>query len=378
MNISVLQENLAKAVSTVAKFTDPGRTLPVLGNILLEADNSRLRLAATNLQMSITMWIGAKVDRPGAITLPAKTFSDLVNNLSKERVDLSLDHATHTVTVRCGTTKSNIKGIDADEFPPINHGDRTDFSIEARVLREMINHTAFASAKEDTRPVLTGVYTLIEGSQVTMAATDGYRLSVRYAQLETPVSQKVEVVIPARTLMEVARIVGDEDELIGITLPGKRDIITFHMNNVDISSQVLEGRFPDYKAIIPRSYVTTMTVYTDDLLRKCKAAEIFSRDEANSGRLFVKPPRLPGDAGEVIVAGKSAERGDTDGVIDAHVEGEAQDISFNLRYLIEVLNVVDSERITFQSNGIDNPGVLRIEGRDDFVHVIMPMMPLNR
>jgi DNA polymerase III subunit beta len=373
MIISVLQENLLKGVSTVSKFSDSGRTLPVLANILLEAEGSRLKLAATNLQMSITMWIGAKVDEPGSITLPAKTLGELVNNLSRERVDLTLEQATNTVMVRCGTTKSNIKGLDADEFPPITHGDDVDLSIPARALREMINHVAFAAAKEEVRPILTGVYTLIDGDQVTMAATDGYRLAVRYARLETPFGKKTEVVIPAKTLQEVARIISDDDEEVGISLPSKRDIVTFHLPNIDVSCQVLEGRFPDFKAIIPRGYITSTTMYTDDLLRKCKAAEVFSRDNSNSGRLYVKPPRMAGDAGEVIIAGKSAERGDTDGVIDAHVEGEPLEISFNIKYLIEVLNVVGSERVQFQSNGAENPAVIRIEGREDFLHVIMPM-----
>jgi len=376
MNISVLQDNLAKAVSTVSKFSDPGRTLPVLANILLEADGSRLRLGATNLQMSITMWIGAKVQMEGAITLPAKTLADLVNNLSpKDRVDLQLDPATHTVHIKCGTTNSNIKGIDADEFPPINHGDQIDLALDAKVLREMINQTAFASAREENRPILTGVYMLLENNQMTLAATDGYRLGVRYATLEASFPKKTEVVIPARTMQEVARIISDDDEIVEITLPGQRDIITFHLKNVDISAQVLEGRYPDFRAIIPRSYITTSTMYTGDLLRKCKAAEIFSRDNAYSGRIIIKPPRDANSAGEVIVTGKSQERGDTDGMIDAHVSGEALEITFNIRYLIEALNAVDSERVVLQSNGAESPGVIRIEGRDDFVHIIMPMGP---
>lgn len=373
MIISVLQENLAKGVSTVSKFADTGRTLPVLANILLEAEGSRLKLAATNLQMSITMWIGAKVEESGSITVPAKTFGELVNTLSKERVDLSLDKTSHTVSVRCGTTKSNIKGIDSDEFPAVAHGEEIDFHIDAKVLREMINQTAFASAKEDNRPILTGVYTHIEGDTLTMAAADGYRLSVRTAKLEIPFNRKVEIVIPAKTLLEVARIISDDESQVGVSLPAKRDNVTFHLNNVAISSQILEGRFPDFRAIIPRGFVTSSTMYTEDLLKKCKAAQVFSKDNANSGRLYVKPPRLPGDAGEVIIAGKSVERGETDSVIDAHVDGEPLDISFNISYLIDVLNVLGSERVVFQSNGAENPGVIRIEGREDFVHVIMPM-----
>lgn len=373
MIISVLQENLQKGLSTATKAVDSRPNLPVLSNILLEADGSRLRLAATNLQMSITMWIGAKVDQPGAITLPAKTFADLVNNLSPERVDLRLDPQTHSVQVHCGATNSNIKGIDADEFPPITHGEGADITIEGKVLQEMINQTAFAAAKEDNRPILTGVYTEIEGDKITMAAADGYRLAVRNGTLLTPAAAPINMVIPAKTLMEVSRIIDEYDNEIGISLPAVRDIVTFHLQNVDITSQLLEGRFPDFSAIIPRSYVTSTVMYTQDLLTACRRAQIFARDSANSGRLAVKPPKGPGEPGEVQIIGKSAERGDLDGMLDASVEGEPLDISFNIEYLIDVLRVVNEERVVFQSNGAENPGVLRPENREDFIHVIMPM-----
>jgi len=373
MIVSVLQENLAKGLSIVSKAVESRPQLPVLSNILLIAENSRLQLAATNLQLSITCWIGAKIDEPGSITLPAKTLVELVNNLSQERVDLKLDVLTSTVHVKCGTTKSNIKGIDADEFPPITHGTDADVVIGGRVLREMINQTAFAAAKEDNRPILTGVYTELDGQVMTMAAADGYRLAVRTTEIEELFEEKRHFVIPARTLNEVARVITEEDEQVQITLPAERDIVTFHLANVDISSQLLEGRFPDFAAIIPRGYVTSTTLYTSDLLKKCQTAEIFARDNANSGRLYVKPPAGAGEPGEVMVAGKSAERGDNENMLDAQVEGEPLDISFNIKYLIDVLRVIDDEQVTFQSNGAENPGVIRPRDRDDFIHVIMPM-----
>jgi DNA polymerase III subunit beta len=373
MMISVLQENLQKGLSIVTKAVEGKPTLPVLANVLLEAEDSRLRLAATNLQMSVTMWIGAKVDQPGSITLPAKTFADLVSNLSPERVDLKLDPATHTVQVRCGATTSNIKGIDADEFPPITHGQGEDVSMDAKVFQEMVNQTAFAAAKEDNRPVLTGVYFDLNGDNITMASADGYRLAVRNGKLLRPAVKPVAMNIPARTLMEVARVIDETDEEVAISLPGKRDIVTFHLKNVDITSQLIEGRFPDFTAIIPRGYITSTVMYTQDLLKACRRAQIFARDSANSGRIHVRPANGPGEPGEVQIVGKSNERGDLDGFLDASVEGESLDISFNIEYLIDVLKVIREERVVFQSNGPENPGVIRPENRDDFVHVIMPM-----
>jgi DNA polymerase-3 subunit beta len=373
MKTSVLQDKLAKGLSIVGKAVENRPTLPVLGNVLMATEDARLRLSATNLEMSITTWIGAKVDREGAITLPAKTFADLVNNLSPERVDLSLDSSTHTVNVRCGATNSNIKGIDASEFPLVPQGGDPDVVIPGKTLKEMITQTVFAAAKEDNRPILTGIQTVFDGNVMTMVAADGYRLAVRTTEIDQHFEKPVELVIPARALAEVGRVIGDEDEEVSITLPKDRDIVLFHMKHTDIATQLLEGKFPDVSAIIPRSYVTSSVMYTSDLLAACKRAEIFARDSAYSAKIQVRPASGPGEPGAVTIVGMSAERGDNEGMLDASVEGEQLQISFNIRYLIDALNVIPDERVVFESNGAANPGVLRPENRDDFVVVIMPM-----
>jgi DNA polymerase-3 subunit beta len=375
MRVSVRQENLAKGLSIVGKAVENRPTLPVLSNVLLATEDARLKLAAMDmgLGMSITCWIGAKVDQAGSITLPSRTLADLVNNLSPERVDLALDKSTQTMNVRCGATVSNIKGIDSSEFPLIPEDTQGDVIVSGQVLKDMISQTVFAAAKEDNRPILTGVYTEFNGNMMTMAAADGYRLAVRTTEIEQPFDKKLAIVIPARALAEVARIISDEDEEVSITLPGERDLVLFHMKNTNVSSQLLEGKFPDFGAIIPRTYNTSSVVYTSDLLRACKRAEIFARDSAGSAQLMVKPPKGPGEPGEVVLVGKSSERGDNTGMIDASVEGEPLETSFNIKYLIDALNVISDERVVLQSNGSANPGVLRPENRDDFIYIVMPM-----
>ncbi len=373
MKISVLQENLQKALSAAARAVDNRPTLPVLANVLISTEDSRLRVSATNLEMSITTWIGAKIHEPGAITLPAKTLTELVSNLSPERVDMTLDTSSLTVNVRCGATNSNIKGIDADEFPMVPESKEPDLAIPAKVLKEMIRHTEFAAAKDESRPILTGIYTELDGNTLTMAAADGYRLAVRTAEIDNTFPEPKSMVIPARSLSEVARLIGDDDQNIYITLPGERDFVMFQTEYTEISSQLLEGRFPDFSAIIPRSYSTSTLIETSDLLRAAKRAEIFARDNANSARIEIKPPGAPGDSGEMLVIGRSSERGDNEGLLQATIEGEELAIAFNIKYLIDVLNVVQEDRVVIESNGAANPGVVRPEGREDFVHVIMPM-----
>ncbi len=377
MRVSILQDQLARGLSIVSRAVDSRPTLPVLANVLLATEDARLKLAATNLEMSITTYIGAKVDRPGAITLPAKTFGELVSNLSPERVDLSLDEATQTVNVRCGMTNSNIKGIAASEFPPVPETAEPDVVLPAKLIRDMINQTVFAAAKEDNRPILTGLYTHFEGNVMTIAAADGYRLAVRTAQIEENFAKPRTLVIPAKTMAELARIIGDEDKEVGITLPGERDLALFYYESTVISTQLLEGKFPDFGALIPKSYSTSMTVYTTDLLRACKRAEIFARDSNYSARVFVKPAKGPSEPGEVTVIGKSAERGDNEGSLDASVEGDGLEVAFNIRYLIDVLNVINDERVVLESNGSAHPGVIRPENGKDFVYIVMPMS-INR
>ena len=374
MKVSVLQENLAKGLSIVGRSVPNRPTMQVLGNVLLETEEGRLKLAATNLELGITAWIGAKIEEDGAITVPARTFIDLVNQLSPERVDLDLDVRNQTLKVHCGATSSNIKGIDANEFPLIPQaGDDPGVSVPGAVMREMISQVVFSAATDDNRPILTGVYTRFSADEMVMAAADGYRLSVRRTPLEMGTPQPTELIIPARTLAELGRIIGDEDEEVLISIPQGRNQVIFHLKNVDVASTLLDGKFPDYNAIIPKGHTTSTVAYTADLLRACKRADIFARDVNNNAKVTVTPADSPSAPGMVRLSATSNERGNADAIVDATVDGDQQEISFNVRYLIDVLNVIKEEQVVLQSNGPTAPGVIKPVGREDFVHVIMPM-----
>ncbi len=372
MRVSILQDQLAKGLGIVSRVVDTRNPLPVLANVLLATEDSRLKIAATNLELSIVTYIGAKVDRAGAITLP-KTFPDLVNTLSPEKVEIVVDEATHSAEIRCGMTRSVIKGIAGSEFPPVPESAEAEVVMQGRQLKEMINQTVFAAAREESRPILTGILMQFEDDVLTMAAADGYRLAVRKARLHEKFKKPRSIVVPARALSEVARIIVDEDKEIGIALPGEREQVTFLVDNTTVSSSLLQGKFPDFGAIIPKSYNTAATVYTSDLLRECKRAEIFARDNAYSGRFIVRAPHAQGEPGQVALVAKSAERGEYEGFVDAGVEGNDLEVAFNIRYMIDVLNAIGEERVIIESNGSAHAGVIRPENRDDFISVIMPM-----
>jgi DNA polymerase-3 subunit beta len=374
MRVSVLQENLYKGLSIVSRAIQSRPTLPILANVMLSTDDARLQLSATNLELGITAWIGAKVEQDGAITVPAKTLQELVSTLPPERVDIDLDVRTLTMHLRCGARSANIKGMDAAEFPRVPEFDAAHaIAVKGTVFKEMIDQVVFAAAKEDNRPILTGILMRFEGDVLTLAAADGYRLSVRTTELEFNAGDREPLIVPSRTLQELSRIISDEDEDVLIGLPDGRGQVMFGLRSVVIVSQLIEGKFPDYEAIIPRNYETSILAYTDDLLAACKSSEVFAKDSANTAKILVEPSGMPNVPGKVTVAGQSQEKGDAEAPLDASIEGRSMEIAFNIRYLIDVLNVIREDQVVLETSGPTAPGVVRPDGRDDFIHVIMPM-----
>ncbi len=374
MKVSCLQENLTKGLGVVSRaVASRSTTLPVLSNIMLSTDNGRLKLAATNLEIGINCWIGAKVELEGAITVPARTFADLVNTLPPDRIDMELSVRTQTLHLRCGRSEANIKGIDAQEFPliPSPEGDE-QILVEPDVLKKMINQVAFAAATDESRLMLTGVLTKFDGDQLTMAAADGFRVSVRSATLDTAVPKSLQVLIPAKALIELARISGEQQDPVQVTFTPSRNQILFHLSNTDLVAQLIDLQFPDYEQIIPKRYNTRTVVSAAEMLKACRAANIFAREAANTTRLNI----VPGGEltpGHVNIAARSDETGDNVGEVDAAIEGDPITIAFNVRYLLDVLSVIDASQISLETTTANNPGVIKPIGDSDYIHVIMPM-----
>jgi DNA polymerase-3 subunit beta len=373
MKVSCLQENLSKGLSIVGRAVSPRSTLPVLGNVLLATDAGRLKLSATNLEVGINCWIGAKVEEEGAITVPGPTLADLVSALPPERVDMELIVRTQTLNLRAGRSEANVKGIDAQEFPlvPVPEGEG-GIPVEAEVLREAVEQVAFAAATDESRPILTGVLAKFEEGQLTLAAADGFRLSVRTILLAQPVSDPFNIIIPSRALVELRRISGEQEDPIVITITPTRNQVLFQLTNIVLVSQLIDGNFPDYRQIIPRDCTTHTVVDTAALLKACKAALIFARDAAHISRVHVKPSSELAP-GHVVVSATSAETGDDVSELDGSIEGEEVEIAFNVRYLIDVLSAIRTPQVTLDTTTSSSPGVLRPVGDVDFTHVIMPM-----
>ena len=375
MKLSCLQENLKRGLAVVGHAVAGKSTLPVLSNILLATDEGRLKLAATNLEIGITCWIGAKVDEEGAVTIPAKLLSDYVGGLPNDKISMALDARTQMLTVQCGREfVANMKGIEAEEFPIIpTIEDRTPtVSFPPDVLREAIDQVAFAAASDDTRPVLAGVLLRLKDDTATFAAADGFRLSVRTIALPEPVTEPMEVIIPSRTLTELSRIIGDTEGPVEVTVTASGGQILFHTEEMDLVSRLIEGKFPDFERIIPSSYATRSVLETQELAKAVKLASYFANASANIVKLtFESGGEL--EPGKLTLSANAAEVGDNQSSLDVMITGEGGQLALNVRFLSEALSAMKTSQIALETQTAQSPGVFRPIGTEGFIHIVMPM-----
>ncbi len=373
MKLTCLQENFNRGLSIVGRAVATRTTLPITNNVLLATDDGRLKLVATNLEMAVSCWIGAKIEEEGEITVPARLLTEFVSTLPSDTISINLSPQTKTLGLKCARFEARISGIDAKEFPPIpSVDDGVTTKVEVEAVRQAINQVVFAAATEESRPVLTGVCTQFEGSTVTFAAADGFRLAVFKMPIKDKISQKSEVIIPSRTLAELSRLIGDQDEAVTVTLNLNKSQILFRLKTTELVSQLVQGNFPNYSQLIPKSYNTRVMVNVADFLRATKTASIFARDGSGIVRLVVTPGSEK-NPGKLAVSARSEEIGDNVGEIDATVEGAEAKIAFNGKYLIDVLSVLHESQVALEITNPSSPGLLKPVGAENYTHVVMPM-----
>ncbi|MFN8440243.1 MAG: DNA polymerase III subunit beta [Caldilineaceae bacterium] len=392
-----MQENLVKGLSIVGRAVSSRSTLPVLGNILIEAKDDQLRLAATNLEIGVNCWLGAKVEDEGSITVPARLLTEFVSSLPPERIDMDLSVRTQTLHLSCARYEANMKGIDAADFPNLPTMDGDDNStlqgatleLDPLGLRKMVEQVVFAASSDESRPTLTGVEVKFDNGRMSMAATDGFRLSLRGTAVEgLKNGEPLNVIVPSRSLAELARISADADETqpvkvivtqarnqILFQIWGKQDVKgSFH--RVEMASQLIDARFPDYRGIIPKNFTTRTVVDTASLLKAVRVAFLFARDNANIIKVAIAPSNGT-HGGQIKLTATSNEMGDNVSEIDAMVEGQELEIAFNAKYLIDVLSQIDQPQIVIETTQPTRPGTIRPigMGQEEFLHVVMPMQP---
>ena len=374
MKLSCLQENLSRGLSIVGRAVAGRSTLPITQNVLLETDRSMLKLSATNLEIAITTWIGSMIEEEGAFTVPARLLTEFVNSLPSDRIDLEMEEGGGVLRFVCGRAEARIHGADANDFPPIP---QVEEGVAARIgaqdFKLAISRVAFAAATEESRPVLTGVEAKLSGDRFTLAAADGFRLAVQHGALAEPVESDIGVIVPARTLNELSRLLGDQNDTVDIMMVPARSQVMFKIGGVEVVSQLVQGAFPNYDQLIPQKYDSRSVFDLQKLLRATRSAAIFARDGSNIIRMQMTPgeEEAPGKA---VISARSEEVGENQGEVDTEaIEGGESKIAFNSRYLQEVLAVLERGQVALETTTSSSPGVFKPIGSDDYVHVVMPM-----
>jgi DNA polymerase-3 subunit beta len=372
MKVTCTQEALSRGLSIVGRAVAARSPLPITANVLIASDGGRLKLSATNLEITMSCWIDATIEEEGAITVPARLLADFVNTLPNDRISLTVAPRSRQVKVECARNEAQIGGLDAEDFPPAPVvQDGIEVKLDAKGLRQAIAQTVFAAATDDSRPVLTGVDTKFDGASLTLAASDGFRLSVYKLPLETSV-EAAEIVVPAKALAEVSRLLAEQESPVTLRTNAAKSQVLFRLENAEMVAQLIQGTFPNFNQLIPASYSSKAVAEVGEFLRETRIASVFARDGSGIVRLVV----TPGEGvtpGKIVISARAEEVGDNEGEIDAAVEGEGVKIAFNGKYLQDVLQALETGQLAMETTGPSSQGVFRTVGDENYVHVIMPM-----
>jgi len=364
MELTVTQENFARALNAVGRVASSRTQLPILSNILLRTDGTRLLIAATDLEIATTQYIGAKISKPGAITVPARLITEFVSNLPKDAITIKV--INDNIHLSCGNYNSTINVVIADDFPElptIEESDSVSYSINVEEFKQAVSQTIITTSSDSTRPVLTGVYWHSHEGNIYLAATDGYRLSERRL-VET--KSDVSAIIPTQTLQEVLRTITEGSDVVDILFDESQ--VRFRINEAEIISRLIDGNFPNYRQLIPQKSDTHAIVNKQEFVRVTKIAGLFARESGGSVTLTVSA-----DKNNISLHSIASELGENTSEMSADVTGEGQ-ITLNSRYISEALGVFDAENIDIAFSGKLSPCIIKsTDAKTNYYHVIMPL-----
>lgn len=361
MKLQVTQENLNKALGTVARVANARGTLPVLANVLIKTVNNRVSIAATNLDIAITQYIGAKVSEEGSITVPARLMQDFVSSLPAGNIELDLDdYKLHIVTDQY---KSVINGVSAEEFPvmpAIESGQ--SWSIPGPVLKKSLQQVVLAASNDEARPILTGVFMHTHEGKLYMAATDSYRLGEKMLM---PHAEEISLLVPVSAMQDLLRIVSDIEDDVQVTHDDQQ--VLFRVGDVELVARLIEGKYPPYRNLIPSNFSTSAVLKRADLLNVTKVSSLFARESAGSITIEVSEVSQ-----ELSIRSVASQLGENNAKAAAKITGSGE-ITLNSRYLLDALHALSGDQVEFCFNGKLDAIVLRDPEANDYLHLIMPL-----
>jgi DNA polymerase-3 subunit beta len=366
MKVFCDQKDLSYALNTVNKAISPNNTLPVLNNILLKAENKKLHLSATNLELAISLNIDADVRNEGSITVPARLITNHVALLSDGQVELNLTDGL-TLSIKSKGSETKIKGINADEFPLIPRIENPKIvKIPAKELSRAIMRTVFAASQNPAKPVLSGVNFIVDKDIMKVVATDSYRLAEQKIHLKDKVDFSVQSIIPARTVQELGKVIGkDEDQ--DVEMEFSESQILFKIGPVELTSRLIEGAFPAYEKIFPKTSKTKIDVQLDEFIKTVKRVSLFARENNNNIKLAAT------NDGKLTISTDETKVGEEKAEVDVEMSGENNKIALNAQYLSDVLNYLDIDKARVELNDKLSPAAIKPCKDDDYVYIIMPL-----
>lgn len=363
MKLKVTQANLSKALSIVSRVAASRTTLPILSNILIKAEGNTLSIAATNLEIAITYTVPGKVEEEGSITVPSRLMTDFVGSLPDENIDLTLEG--QSLHIKAGKYTSTINGVSAKEFPSLPEiSEGRSGVVPAADLKRALQQTVFAASSDEARQVLTAIYTHTHDNELYVVATDSYRL----AEKKLGASElDFSLLVPASTMQELLRIIGDDDSDISYTYDDTR--MMFNCGDVTVISRLIDGKYPDYRQLIPESGEIVFTIKKSDFVNITKVSSLFAKESAGSITLDVDD-----DQQEVSIRSIASQVGENTSRAEAIVKGSGS-VTLNSRYLLDALNAFSDDEIKFSFSGKTSPCVIRSSNpkKQDYLHVVMPL-----
>lgn len=362
MKGTVLRKDFSQSLSTASRFISSRAQLPILSNVVLKADKARLHLYATNLEISIAISQGAKIEEEGEIAVPARTINDLVHNLSGESI--SFETQQETLHLQTESFSGTVAAMNPSDFPVIPVSiEKETLALPANDLLEAISQVLYSVSADETRPVLSGVLFKFEGDTLMLVASDGYRLAQRVMKLPSPVKES-SIIIPKGILSELGRIVSQDS--IQVEIREKESQILFALNDTVLSSRTIEGEYPPFEAVIQKQTSVEVQVDKHDLVNAVKISAVYAREGGNSVKFTVKD-------GALVLSAQSSTVGSQETSVDASVNGGDAEVALNYKFVEDLLNVIKEPTVNIKLQDSSSPVKFRGEGNEELLHLVMPL-----
>ncbi|HRY59963.1 MAG TPA: DNA polymerase III subunit beta [Patescibacteria group bacterium] len=372
MKVTCVQENLNKALIHSSRIISVRSSLPILDNILVSTDQGRLKISATDLELGINYWIGAKIEKDGSIAIPSRLITEFISNIKEDKINISVDN--NNVLIEGEKYNATIKGVNAEDFPSIpDISEEYTFTVTSRDLMNAINQVAFAAAADNTRPILSGIFFKIEKDILKIVATDSYRLAEEKVKITKNEKTNKSFIVPTRTINEVGKILKDAGEKVDISYDENQ--ILFNFGSIHLVSRLIDGQYPNYEQIIPAEFENEVIVDKQELFNVCKVASLFARESANSIKVNVsfEKGKEKDEKGILSIIGQGVQVGESVSKIPVKSKGKEIEVSFNAKYILDVLSAIPEKNVEIKFSGANSAGLIKGEGKNDYLYIIMPL-----